>query len=240
MNKQNVIVFTSLCVLTGCSSTSMYESKEETVVLTTPISQTSFSEEEAENVFNSAVRNHCRVENQTCTVNKVVTQGDNIYGTYTYNDGSNDYVVTGTLLDVQVSKNDSSIVTIGRKEFSSASLLTKETNESNQNETNEETTKFDIPSEVGDHQNEDVFIDDGTYKVRLLNIESGAMNFNGTWEGEGTFYLYILSLDQSQRYDLVTLEGSGTFDETTSLEPGWYYSVVERYDGLYTMDWSGM
>lgn len=236
MKQKNLLIITSLCLLTGCSSKSMYDSQEEAVVLTTPISQTSFSQDEAENVFNSTVRNHCRVDNQTCTVNKVVVQGDNIYGTYTYNEGESTYTVTGTLVDVQVSKNDTSIVTIGRKEFSSGVLATSEETEIMDETNTEESLKLDIPSEVGDHQNEDVLIDDGTYKVRLLNIEN-PMTFTGTWEGTGTFHLYILSLDQSQRYDLVTLEGTGTFEETTSLEAGWYYSVVERYDGLYTMDW---
>lgn len=240
MKQKNLLIITSLCLLTGCSSKSMYDSQEEAVVLTTPISQTTFSQEEAENVFNSAVRNHCRVDNQTCTVNKVVLQGDNIYGTYTFNEGESTYTVTGTLVDVQVSKNDTSIVTIGRKEFSTGVLATNEEENTTEETNTEESKKFDIPSEVGDNQNEDVLIDDGTYKVRLMDIESGSMNFNGTWEGEGTFNLYLLTLDQSQRYDIVTVEGTGTFDETTSLEGGWYYLVVERYDGLYTLDWYGV
>ena len=48
-----------------------------------------------------------------------------------------------------------------------------------------------------------------------------------------------LTLDQSNTTMIAELEGSGEYNETTSLDAGWYYIVVERVDGTYTMNWAG-
>lgn len=237
MNRKSILLLCTTCLL-GCSKNITVSNEEENVSLTTPISQTDFSSDDAENVFNMAVRNHCRLDNQVCTVKKVILQGDDIYGTYTYSFEEQEYIVSGLLQNVQVSNNDSSIVTIGRKEF--AKNMTEMTPQETDSQNGEETKIFDIPSEVGEGQSGDVVLDDGIYKIRLMNLETGAMNFNGTFDGTGTFHLYALTLDQSQRFDIVSLEGSGSYDETTSLEAGWYYIVIERNDGTYTMNWQGM
>ena len=72
-----------------------------------------------------------------------------------------------------------------------------------------------------------------------MNLETGAMNFNGTFDGTGYFKLYALTIDQSQRFDITEVNGSGSYNETTTLDAGWYYIVVERVDGTYTMNWQG-
>lgn len=240
MNRNKLVMITTSVLLVGCSSQQTTSNTDNTVQLTTPISQTDFSQDKAENVFNMAVRNHCKLEKQVCTVKKVVMQGDSIYGTYTYKEEEQEYTVTATLENVQVSNNDSSIVTIGRKEFSTGIIQQKE--ETNDTSDTEEgnTNTLDLPSEVGDHQSEDVLLDDGVYKVRLMNLTSGSMNFSGTFEGTGTFDLYVLTLDQSQRYDIAHIDANGSYNETVSLEAGWYYIVIERVDGTYTMYWQGM
>ena len=50
---------------------------------------------------------------------------------------------------------------------------------------------------------------------------------------------YALTLDQSNATMIAELKGSGEYNETTSLDAGWYYIVVERMDGTYTMNWAG-
>ena len=233
-------MITTSVMLVGCSKEQVASNTDNVVQLTTPISETDFSQDEAENVFNMAVRNHCKLDNQVCTVKKVVMQDDTIYGTYTYKGSEQEYTVTATLENVQVSNNDSSIVTIGRKEFSTGIIQQKEET-TDITDTEEETTNtLALPSEVGDHESEDVLLDDGVYKARLMNLTTGSMNFSGTFEGTGTFDLYALTLDQSQRYDIAHIDGSGSYDETVSLEAGWYYIVIERVDGTYTMYWQGM
>lgn len=72
-----------------------------------------------------------------------------------------------------------------------------------------------------------------------MNLQTGAMNFNGTFDGTGYFKLYALTLDQSNATMIAELKGSGEYNETTSLDAGWYYIVVERMDGTYTMNWAG-
>ncbi len=226
-------------VMVGCSSSTEVSSVTSTTEITTPISKTDFSETEAENVFNMVVRTHCKTLSQVCTVGKVVVQQDNIYGTYTYTENEQEYTVSGTLENVQVSNNDSSIVTIGKKLFSTGIINTPEPETTSQPETSEETKKFDLPTEVDESQNGEVVLEDETYKIRLMNLETGAMNFNGTFDGTGYFKLYALTLDQSSQLDIASIEGSGSYDETTAFDPGWYYIVVERKDGTYTMNWAG-
>ncbi len=233
---KKVILILCCCFLVSCSQkeSSSISSVEE---ITTPISQTNFTDTEAENVFNMAVRNHCKQLNQVCTVGKVIIQNDTIYGIYTYHESDQEYTVTGTLENVKISNSDSSIVTIGRKLFSSGVIHTSQTTDDKNEEVIEKT--FDLPTEVDESKNGEVVYEDETYKIRLMNLETGAMNFNGTFEGTGYFKLYALTIDQSQRFDIASVEQSGSYNETTSLESGWYYIVVERNDGTYTMNWNG-
>ena len=235
------IILLSLTLIGCSSSTQVLSSTSSTTEITTPISQTDFSDTEAENIFNMAVRKHCKMLNQVCTVGKVVVQDDNIYGTYTYTENDQEYTVTGTLENVKVSNNDSSIVTIGKKLFSTGIIHNVETEQIDDSETDasSETKQFDIPTEADESKNGEVVLEDETYKIRLMNLETGAMNFNGTFDGTGYFKLYALTLDQSTKTDIASVEGSGNYDETTSLDPGWYYIVVERVDGTYTMNWQG-
>ena len=122
--KKSILVLACACLL-GCASKQPSLPSETSKEITTPISKTNFSETEAENVFNMAVRNHCRVTKQVCTVGKVDVQNNTIYGTYTYTENEQDYTVSGTLENVSVSKNDSSIVTIGKKLFSTGIIKQK-------------------------------------------------------------------------------------------------------------------
>ena len=227
--KKSILIL-ACASLFGCASKQPSLSSETPKEITTPISKTDFSETEAENVFNMAVRNHCRVTEQVCTVGKVVVQNNTIYGTYT---------VSGTLENVSVSKNDSSIVTIGKKLFSTGIIKQKE--DTSQAETEEATNDkhFDLPLEADESKNGEVVFEDDVYKIRLMNLQTGAMNFNGTFDGTGYFKLYALTLDQSNATMIAELKGSGEYNETTSLDAGWYYIVVERMDGTYTMNWAG-
>ncbi len=233
---KKIVLILCCCFLVSCSQKEV-SSISSTTEITTPISQTDFSDTEAENVFNMAVRNHCKQLNQICTVGKVVLQNDMIYGTYSYHENDQEYTVTGTLENVKISNSDSSIVTIGKKLFSTGMIQTKqETNEPS----DEETTKtFDLPTEVDESKNGEVVYEDEMYKIRLMHLETGAMNFNGTFDGTGYFKLYALTMDQSQRFDIVEVNESGSYNETTSLDSGWYYIVVERNEGTYTMNWQG-
>lgn len=233
------ILFLACASLFGCASKQPSLSSETPKEITTPISKTDFSETEAENVFNMAVRNHCRVTEQVCTVGKVVVQNNTIYGTYTYTENDQDYTVSGTLENVSVSKNDSSIVTIGKKLFSTGIIKQKE--DTSQAETEEATNDkhFDLPLEADESKNGEVVFEYDVYKIRLMNLQTGAMNFNGTFDGTGYFKLYALTLDQSNATMIAELKGSGEYNETTSLDAGWYYIVVERMDGTYTMNWAG-
>lgn len=233
---KRIILIVCCCFLVSCSQKEV-PSTSSTTEITTPISQINFTDTEAENVFNMAVRNHCKQLEQVCTVGKVVVQNDTIYGTYTYHENDQDYTVTGTLEDVKISNNDSSIVTIGKKLFSTGVVQTKQ--ESDDSSEEETTTTFDLPTEVDESKNGEVVYEDETYKIRLMNLETGAMNFNGTFDGTGYFKLYALTIDQSQRFDITEVNGSGSYNETTTLDAGWYYIVVERADGTYTMNWQG-
>lgn len=244
MKKLFLILAACLCV--GCANKAQSSVSSEVEDTTTPISQTDFSTSTAENVFNMAVRNHCKVTNQSCTVQKVVVQGDNIYGTYTYTENEQEYTVTGTLEDVQVSNVNNSFVTIAKKTFSSGIISTMDASENAAEDADEAYVTqtglpyFDLPSELeeGTTSSSDYILEQDNYKILLLNIASGAMNFSGNYEGEGTYKIIALTLDQSAAYDIVSLEGSGSFDETTSLEGGWYYIVIERSDGTATLSWA--
>ena len=111
--KKSILVLACACLL-GCASKQPSLPSETSKEITTPISKTDFS-----------VRNHCRVTKQVCTVGKVDVQNNTIYGTYTYTENEQDYTASGTLENVSVSKNDSSIVTIGKKLFSTGIIKQK-------------------------------------------------------------------------------------------------------------------
>lgn len=245
MKKIALIVL--LCLCTGCANNAQSSVSSTVEDTTTPISQTDFSTSTAENVFNMAVRNHCKLTNQSCTVQKVIVQGDNIYGTYTYSENEQEYTVTGVLEGVEVSNTNNAFVTISKKTFSSGIISVPDTTLATDTQENGEAyvtetglPYFNLPSELeeGTTSSSDYILEDGNYKVLLLNIASGAMNFSGNYEGEGTYRIIALTLDQSAATDIVSLEGSGSFDETTSLEGGWYYIVIERTDGTATLSWS--
>lgn len=236
--KKSILVLACACLL-GCASKQPSLPSETSKEITTPISKTDFSETEAENVFNMAVRNHCRVTKQVCTVGKVDVQNNTIYGTYTYTENEQDYTVSGTLENVSISKNDSSIVTIGKKLFSTGIIKQKEDTSSSETEKTTNDKHFDLPLEADESKNGEVIFEDDVYKIRLMNLQTGKMNFNGTFDGTGYFKLYALTLDQSNTTMIAELEGSGEYNETTSLDAGWYYIVVERVDGTYTMNWAG-
>lgn len=229
--------------LSACSAKqTMQSSAEETKELTTPISKADFSESDVENVFNMAVRNHCRLLNQVCTVQKTVQQKDTIYGTYTYEENEQTYMVTGILENVQVSKNDASIVTIGKKLFYMGEVeqpKQAESAEEDTDTTNTELPHFDLPTEVDESKNGEVVYEDETYKIRLMHIASGSMNFSGSFDGTGSFAMYSMSLDQTQVNQFVSLEGSGSYDESIQVDEGWYYIVIVRQDGTFTMRWNG-
>lgn len=105
-----------LLMLYGCTQ-QQDSSIQDSQQLTIPISETVFSQADAENVFQMIVKNHCKMDSYSCTVEKVVLQSDTIYGTYTYSNENINYRVSATLEDVRVSKNEASIVTIGKKLF---------------------------------------------------------------------------------------------------------------------------
>lgn len=235
MRKICIVCF-CIGLLCGCSTNHKQSSNHEKEALTTPISKTDFSQSDAENVFNMAVRNHCRLLQQVCTVNKVDLQQDTIYGTYTYTEDDQSYTVTGTLEDVKVSTKDSTIVTIGRKLFSTGIQQTPKQEEQQVTST---LPPFDLPTSLNEDQNEEVMMDDGTYKVRAMYLSSGKMRFYGSFDGTGQFDLYVVSLDQKQVTTLVNLEGSDSFDVVSDVEAGWYYLVIARNEGTYTMNWEG-
>lgn len=235
------------CLLTGCASKTQSSVESSAADMTTPISQADFSASTAENVFNMTVRNHCKLTGRSCTVEKVVMQGDNIYGTYTYTENEQEYTVTGALEGVEVSNSNQSFVTISRKTFSTGivsvpdrSIQSEETLEQDDVVTETGLPHFDLPSELaeGTESSSDYILEEGDYKILLINIGSGIMNFSGSYEGDGTYKIIALSLDQTSASEIVSLQGSGSFDETTNLEGGWYYIVIERTSGTSTLSWS--
>ena len=239
---KKLLILCLIACISACSTKQQpVSSSTDIEEVTTPISKASFTETEAENVFNMAVRNHCRLFNQVCTVQKVVMQKDTIYGTYTYEDGEQIYTVTGILENVQVSKNDSSIVTIGKKLFSTGNgeQVNQTEEESKITTSDTELPHFDLPEEINENDNGSVVYEDETYKIRLMHIASGSMNFNGSFDGTGSFSMFTMSLDQKEIHQFVSLEGSGTYNETVQVEDGWYYIVIERHDGTFTMNWHG-
>ncbi len=247
--KRRLTALLAIALLAGCGSKKEETKKPEPeIVDRISISQTDFTQSQAEAILKKAVNDHCG--STACTVTSTSIKGDSIVGTYTYTEEEQMKEGTVSLNNVTVNPNDSAIVYFGSTEFNDGMRTIEPETKPDDTETasNDEPDKKDdkektpssgmtddsIPHVIIEkdlleniNQPDQVLYDQDRKSITLFYSTGGTRNYTGTVLGEGTLRIVILDTDQKVIKEVVNHYGEGEFSGSVHLEKGFYLQYFE-------------
>ncbi len=240
--KKQFIVSGILCLLlTGC--------QKEQPSVTSEVSENSLSlsaagisTSQVESIASGALRSHCQLTKQECTLETVKQNGNDIYATYLITTDSEPLRGSMILKDIKVMKSDNQIANIADKIFETPvpTLPTPQPEQEPESEEPEITETLNLPVEEPESPSESgkEVRNTDTEKIYLMYLGTGEISFHVTYSGEQTFTIDAYPLDQKSFTQCVKQEGSGEADYTSTMAPGWYYIVMKSEDGSFRVSWA--
>ncbi len=243
--KRLTIALCAVILAAGCADKKEDpDEKEPEIVDRISISETDFTQTQAEAILKKAVNDHCG--STACTVTSTSIVNDSIIGTYTYTE--NDVITEGkaTLSNVAVNPNDAAIVYFGSTEFNDGMRTVEpEPAETAADDAKEPEKKDDKPASSGTEdpsiphviidesmlsnpsQPDQVLYDQDRKSLTLFYSTGGTRSYTGTLLGEGTLRIVILDADQKVIKEVVNASAAGEFSGSVHLEKGFYLQYFE-------------
>ncbi len=234
------------------------------------ISAAGFTENQAETLMSSIVANHCAQAGVACEVTAVSISGNDVIANYTFEKNGEAAEGSVVLKNVTVDANNANLVSFDEKKFTEGAAEIKkpakgeEQQEEAKADDSEEKEddkkgdkekdkdkialnipKFDIPAGAPD-LNEPGATDDVTVVsepgIRLKRIYVTRENFvcDGVYEGQGTFRVILLDMNQKVEGVAVEKTGYGEFSGVTPISEGFHYMLLMTDDGGWTISWAAL
>ena len=266
MKKTMICTAAILLACAGCSDKSSSAVSSSASTGPVPVSAAGFTENQAETLMTSVISNHCASAGIACEVTAVSISGDDVIANYQYTKGGETVDASAVLSDVMVNAENPNEVTYSSVKFDDGAADIKEaapdeekddeaedtenkdseTSDDKKNDTSSvKLEHFDLTNEAPD-LNEAGATDTVTVLtdagLRVYRIYVTRENFvcEGTYDGNGTFNVIIMDLDQNIETVAVTQKESGDFSSTVPISEGFHYMVLKTDDGGWSFSWSAL